>query len=64
MKDTLRLYVGRYIRRRKKMVSCQQQHFRQLCLTCREFTDCKIYAEYALAWFELQRAYKRCKPAN
>ena len=59
MEDDLSHRVGDYIRAKRSMTVCMQEHFRQVCHQCRQYANCSIYAEYVAAWSNLQDAYQR-----
>lgn len=48
-----------YIEARKRLITCRQRHFKQLCQRCDKWKkDCRVYASYVQAWMELQESVK------
>ena len=50
--------VVNYIDTKKRITRCKQEHFKQLCNRCKEYTKCKLYADYVDAWIKLQEIVK------
>jgi len=57
-KQKLEQAVLFYIEAKKRLTSCMQNHFKQVCHTCKEYAKCSIYNEYVEAWMQLQNSYK------
>ena len=49
--------VRYYIEMKALLIQCRQEHFKQLCYTCREYANCEVYSEYVNAWLELQKGF-------
>ena len=52
----LREVVFLYIEAMAKLTLCRQDHFKQLCHTCKEYAKCLIYENHVDTWMNLQKA--------
>ena len=53
----LREAVFLYIEAMKRLTNCRQEHFRQVCHTCKKYAGCLVYSGYVEAWMNLQKSY-------
>jgi ribA/ribD-fused uncharacterized protein len=57
----LREAVFLYIEAKKRLTLCMQDHFRQVCHPCKEYSKCLVYDGYVSAWMNLQKSYYKEK---
>ena len=51
--------AANYIEARKRLITCRQRHFKQLCQRCKKWKDdCRVYAQYVDEWMQLQESVK------
>jgi hypothetical protein len=53
--ETYIIAIENFVDATKQKTACMQEHFRQVCHNCKEYSGCATYSCFVEAWMELQR---------
>jgi len=56
---SLRKAIRKYIRLKKKVTLCLQEHLLFSCVRCGRYQSCKLYDKYAKSWIGLETLVRR-----